>query len=229
MLGKPCLIGIGGGTGSGKSTVVRALLDRFGGVCVDLDSYYRDRSAVGLEERERVNYDEPAAIDVALLVDHLQRLATGETLQKPTYSFHTHTRVGFEVLPPSPLILVDGLFTLWWEELRRLLDLKVFVDAPADLRLLRRIQRDVTERGRSVESVLTQYLRTVRPMHEHYVEPTRAHADLVVANDGHAEEFVKRVVASVQVIMSSGKCGFSPGRSASYSGVFGLRWVAPAS
>lgn len=199
------LIGIAGGTGSGKSTVVRALLDRFGGVCVDLDSYYRDRSAVGLEERERVNYDEPAAIDVVLLVDHLQRLATGETLQKPTYSFHTHTRVGFEILPPSRLILVDGLFTLWWEELRRLLDLKVFVDAPADLRLMRRIQRDVAERGRGLESVLRQYLQTVRPMHERYVEPTKVHADLVVTNEYLVEECTKPIIAAVHAIIGSTK------------------------
>ena len=199
------LIGIAGGTGSGKSTVVRALLDRFGGVCVDLDSYYRDRSAVGLEERERVNYDEPAAIDVVLLVDHLQRLETGERLQKPTYSFHTHTRVGFEILPPSRLILVDGLFTLWWEELRRLLDLKVFVDAPADLRLMRRIQRDVAERGRGLESVLRQYLQTVRPMHERYVEPTKVHADLVVTNEYLVEECTKPIIAAVHAIIGSTK------------------------
>jgi len=200
------LIGIAGGTGSGKSTVVRALLDRFGGVCVDLDSYYRDRSAVGLEERERVNYDEPAAIDVVLLVDHLQRLATGETLQKPTYSFHTHTRVGFEILPPSRLILVDGLFTLWWEELRRLLDLKVFVDAPADLRLMRRIQRDVAERGRGLESVLRQYLQTVRPMHERYVEPTKVHADLVVTNEHLVEECTKPIIAAVHETIGPTEC-----------------------
>lgn len=203
----PYLIGIAGGTGAGKSTVVRALIGRFGGVCVELDSYYLDRSTTRLEERSSINYDEPAAIDLALLIDHVQRLAAGEAVPKPRYSFHTHTRIGIETVPSAPLILVDGLFTLWWGELRTLFDLSVFVDAPADLRLLRRIQRDVTERGRSVGSVLTQYMRTVRPMHERYVEPTRAYADLVVANDGHAQEFVERVVPAVRAVVDRPWCG----------------------
>ena len=196
------MIGIAGGTGAGKSTVVRALVDRFGGIRVDLDSYYRDRSAIKPEERSQINYDEPDAIDLTLLMDHLSRLKAGEAVPKPRYSFHNHTRVGFDTVPSARLILVDGLFTLWWEELRTLLDLRVFVDAPADLRLLRRIQRDVTERGRSVESVMTQYLQTVRPMHERYVEPTRVHADLVVSNVEPVEECVKPVVAAVQAIIS---------------------------
>ena len=196
-----CLVGIAGGTGAGKSTVVRALLDRFGGLCVDLDSYYLDRSAIRAEERSDINYDEPAAIDHTLLIEHLKRLRAGETIQKPRYSFHTHTRVGVETVASARLILVDGLFTLWWEEVRSLLDLKVFVDAPADLRLMRRIQRDVTERGRSLESVLRQYLQTVRPMHERYVEPTKIHADLVVTNERVDEECTKPIIAAVQTII----------------------------
>jgi uridine kinase len=192
------LIGIAGGTGAGKSTVVRALLDRFGGVCMDLDSYYLDRRAISAEERGDLNYDEPAAIDHTLLVEHLKRLKAGETVQKPKYSFHTHTRVGIEAVASSHLILVDGLFTLWWEEVRRLLDLKVFVDAPADLRLMRRIQRDVAERGRDIESVLRQYLQTVRPMHERYVEPTRVHADLVLNNGATVKECLESLMVAVE-------------------------------
>ncbi len=192
------VIGIAGGTGAGKSTVVRALLDRFGGLCVDLDSYYLDRSAVRAEERGHINYDEPAAIDHTLLIEHLKHLKAGEPVQKPRYSFHTHTRIGIETVASARLILVDGLFTLWWEEVRRFLDLKVFVDAPADLRLMRRIQRDVAERGRGPESVLRQYLQTVRPMHERYVEPTRAHADLVLNNGATVKECLESLMVAVE-------------------------------
>lgn len=196
------LIGIAGGTGAGKSTVVRRVTERFGGCLVDLDSYYVDRGHLRPDERGRINYDEPAAIDVALLLDHLQRLAAGEPVQKPRYSFEKHTRVGVETVPPMPLIAVDGLFALWWEPLRSLFNLKVFVDAPPDLRLIRRIRRDVIERGRTVDSVLAQYLSTVRPMHERYVEPTRAYADLVVANVGPVEECIESVAASVRATVA---------------------------
>src|SRR5204863_672000 len=117
---------------------------------------------------------------------------------KPQYSFQTHTRIAAEIVMPAALVLVDGLFTLWWESIRALFDLKIFLDAPADLRLARRIRRDVTERGRTVDSVLTQYLSTVRPMHDRYVEPTRAYADLVVTNDGALQDCVEQVTASVR-------------------------------
>src|SRR3990172_12892059 len=196
----PSLIGVAGGTGTGKSTVVRALAERFGGVVVDLDSYYLDRSGIAVEERGRINYDEPAAIDVRLLLDPLRRLAAGEMVAKPTYSFRDHARVGAQVVLPARLILVDGLFTLWWDHLRALLDLKVFVDVPADLRLARRIRRDVAERGRTADSVLAQYLSTVRPIHHPYIQPTRVHADLVIANVGPIGAAVERVVAAVRMI-----------------------------
>ncbi len=200
------LIGIAGGSGAGKSTVVRALLDRFAGLCVDLDSYYLDRGAIEAEERDAVNFDEPAAIDHGLLIDHLKCLRAGETVQKPRYSFHTHTRVGIETVASARLILVDGLFTLWWENLRILLDLKVFVDAPADLRLMRRIQRDVAERGRGLDSVLRQYLQTVRPMHEQYVEPTKVYADLVVTNEHLLEGCTNPIIAAVRALIGPGGC-----------------------
>jgi len=191
------LIGIAGGTGAGKSVIVRGLVDRFGGCVIDLDSYYLDRSGLSPEQRSRINYDEPAALDAGLLVDHLTRLTRGESVQKPVYSFETHSRVGVEAVSPAPLLVVEGLFTLWWEPLRALLDLTVFVDAPPDLRLIRRIRRDIAERGRTLEDVLEQYVGTVRPMHERYVAPTRAHADLVVVNDGSVEEAVQQVIATV--------------------------------
>jgi uridine kinase len=192
------VVGIAGGTGAGKSTIVEGLVDRFGDCVIALDAYYLDRSTLPAEERARINYDEPGAIDASLLLEHLERLTRGEPVEKPRYSFETHMRVGVEMICPARLVIVEGLFTLWWEQLRSLLDVKVFVDAPPDLRLIRRIRRDLTERGRTVEQVLQQYVGTVRPMHERYVEPTRAHADLVVTNDGPVEAAVERVVVAVR-------------------------------
>ena len=177
---------------------MRGLVDRLGGVVLDLDSYYVDRSALPPEERSRLNYDEPAAIDAALLVEHLTRLGRGEPVPKPVYAFPTHERIGAETVSPAPVVIVEGLFTLWWEALRSRLNVKVFVDASADLRLIRRVRRDVTERARTVDQVLHQYLTTVRPMHERYVEPTRVHADLVVMNDGPVQDAVEHVIAAMR-------------------------------
>ena len=191
---KTTLIGLAGGTGAGKSTIVRALVDRFGGCTIDLDAYYLDRSGLAPEERSRINYDQPSAFDEALLVEHLERLVAGEAVPKPVYAFDTHTRVGVEMVAPARLVIVEGLFTLWWESLRSLLAVKVFLDVPADIRLVRRIRRDLAERHRTTEQVLQQYVGTVRPMHERYVEPTRAHADVVVTNDGPIEDTVERVI-----------------------------------
>ncbi len=199
------LIGIAGGTGAGKSTIVRGLLDRIGGRVLDLDSYYLCRSELTANERQRVNYDEPGAIDAALLEAHLASLARDEPVEKPVYSFATHTRVGVEVVTAARLVVVEGLFTLWWEAIRALLDVKVFVDAPADLRLMRRIRRDVAERGRTVDEVLRQYVATVRPMHERYVEPLRAHANVVVVNDGLAAEAVEQIMAALRHLLVNGK------------------------
>jgi uridine kinase len=194
------VVGVAGGTGAGKSTIVRGLIERLGGTVIDVDAYYLDRSGLSPAERLRLNFDEPDAIDAPLLVEHLQRLAQGEPVAKPIYSFVTHTRVGTETVAPARLIVVDGLFTWWWEPLRALLGLKIFVDAPTTIRLARRLQRDVGERGRTVEQVLEQYRTTVRPMHERYVEPIRAHADLVVINTGPLEVAVEEVVAAVRAL-----------------------------
>lgn len=193
------LIGLAGGTGAGKSAIVDGLVGRVRGSVIDLDSYYLDRSGLTPEQRNGINYDEPAAIDVTLLITHLTRLGRGETVEKPLYSFETHVRVGSHTVAPAEIVIVEGLFTLWWEPLRALLDVKVFVDAPSDLRLVRRIRRDVRERGRTADQVLQQYLGSVRPMHERYVEPMRAHADIVVINDGPIEAAVERVIAALRM------------------------------
>lgn len=181
------IVGLAGGTGSGKSAIARSLVARVGGCVIDLDSYYQDRS-----------YDDPASIDVGRLVTQLEQLTRGEAVRKPVYSFESHAQTGVEVIAPARLVLVEGLFTLWWEGLRSLLDVKVFVDAPPDVRLIRRIWRDTAERGRTLEQVLQQYAGTVRLGHERYVEPTRAHADLVVTNDGPIEDAVECVIGSVR-------------------------------
>jgi len=192
------IIGLAGGTGAGKSTIVRSLVERVGGCVIDLESYTLDRGAASLEDRGLIGDDEPAAIDTALLVSHLEDLRRGEPIQRPVYSPEAHARTGTAMVAPARLVLVEGLFTLWWESLRARLDLKVFVDAPADLRLMRRIRRDLADRGRTVEQVLYQYSGPVRAAHERYVEPTRVHADDVVVNDGPLEDAVDQVIALVR-------------------------------
>lgn len=196
------VVGIGGGSGAGKSTLLRRVVQFVGPSCViDLDSYYVDRGHLPVDARWGINYDSPAAFDLPLILEHVSHLAGGIDVRKPMYSFESHTRVGFEPVAAAPLVLVEGLFPLWWEELRCLLHLKLFVDADADVRLLRRIARDVAERGRSIESVACQYLKTVRPMHERYVEPSRSHADAIVDNTadvGRAASEILQLISAFQ-------------------------------
>ena len=191
------MVGLAGGTGAGKSVIVRSLVERIGGCVIDLESYSFDRSASPLEERPPGADDEPA-IDTELLMAHLEDLRRGAAIRKPTYSTETQQRTGIQIVAPARLVLVEGLFTFWWPSLRSLLDVKVFVDAPADLRLMRRLRRDLAERGRAVEPILSQYSTSLRAAHERYVEPTRIHADDVVMNDGPLEDAVDQVIALVR-------------------------------
>ncbi|MCD8009410.1 MAG: uridine kinase [Lachnospiraceae bacterium] len=185
---QPILIGIAGGTGSGKSTLVDALIQRFEGDITLLchDNYYRAHDDIPYEERCKLNYDHPDAFETELLVAHLQELKQGRDILCPVYDYKVHNR-SEKVIPISakPVILVEGILIFADPSLCRQLDIKLFVDTDADVRLCRRIRRDVRDRGRTVDSVIDQYLATVKPMHEQYVEPSRKNADLVIPEGGH--------------------------------------------
>jgi len=199
---KPAMtIGIAGGTVSGKSTLAKALLHTYAsrGAClIDLDSYYFDRSHLTEPERARLNYDEPDAIDHALLAQQLALLAGGESIEKPLYCFGSHTRSGRETVEPVSVIIVEGLFAFWDRSVRDLLDYKIFVDADADLRFIRRLKRDIAERGRTTESVIEQYETTVRPMHQMYIEKQRSLADVVLQNNHASDDLVEKAVGALE-------------------------------
>ena len=181
------VIGVAGGTGSGKTTLVKALVNRFGDNISVLshDNYYKRHDDMPYEERCMLNYDEPAAFDTSLMVYHLDQLRHGYSIECPVYDFTVHNRSDETIrLVPHKVIIVEGILIFENEELRNLMDIKIFVDTDADIRLCRRIKRDVNKRGRSLESVLTQYQQTVKPMHERYVEPSKKYADLVVPEGG---------------------------------------------
>ena len=179
----PMLIGIAGGTGSGKSTFADRLLALFPNeiTVISYDNYYKPQDHLEFEERTKTNYDCPDALDTDLLVKHLRHLQSGETVDVPNYDFKLHTRKAETTrLAPSPVIIVDGILTFHDERLREMFDIKIFTDADADERILRRLRRDVRERGRDIDGVINQYLGTVKPMHGIYVEPTKKYADIII-------------------------------------------------
>lgn len=182
-MAKPMLIGIAGGTGSGKSTFANGLKKLFPDdiTIISYDNYYKAQDHLTMEERVKTNYDCPDALDTDLLVKHLRQLLDGECVDVPNYDFCRHTRCS-EVtsLCPTPVIIVDGILTFHDERLRELFDIKIFADADADERILRRLRRDVTERGRDIDGVINQYLSTVKVMHGIYVEPTKKYADIII-------------------------------------------------
>jgi len=200
-MSKVLTIGIAGGTGSGKTTITRRIQRTFGGrVCtVYHDNYYKCRDDIPLEERARLNYDEPGAFDTDLMVRQLRQLQRGESVLCPVYDFTVHNRSNRTVrIDPAPVILVEGILILADPALCDAMDIKVFVDTDADVRILRRIVRDVRDRGRSLESVVNQYLTTVKPMHELYVEPSRRRADIIIPEGGHNEVAMSLLVERVR-------------------------------
>jgi len=188
MTQRPLIVGIAGGTGSGKTTIARELATSIpAGRCVVIehDAYYRDLSALAPEEREHINYDHPSALDSSLLAEHLRRLRGGETVELPIYDFVTHTRrAETRRIAPAPVVIVEGILVFVEAAVREQLDIKIFVDTDADIRLMRRIRRDLEERGRTFGSVRDQYYATVRPMHLEFVEPSKRWADLILPEGG---------------------------------------------
>lgn len=178
------IIGICGGTGSGKTTIARAIVEAVGGqnvVLVEQDSYYRNLADMPLDERHQANFDHPDSIDSDMLVNHLMRLKQGLTVEMPLYDFKTHTRSDrIEIIEPKPVVIVEGILIFAEPRVLGLLDMRVYVDTPDDIRFIRRLKRDIAERGRTTESVIDQYYRTVRPMHHEFVEPSKRYADIII-------------------------------------------------
>jgi len=185
---KSVVIGVAGGTGSGKTTVANEILRSVGAehiAYIKHDAYYRDLGHLSQEARAAVNFDHPDSLETELLIEHLKALRAGHSAEIPIYDFTTHTRTAeTEYVHPAPIILVEGILVFVEQELRKLFDVKIYVDTDADVRFVRRLRRDVQERGRSVESVCNQYLNTVRPMHLEFVEPSKRYADIIIPEGG---------------------------------------------
>ncbi|MBS1240758.1 MAG: udk [Gemmatimonadetes bacterium] len=196
------MIGVVGGSGSGKTTVARAIYDFLGmnAAFVDQDAYYRDLSDLSLEQRRLVNFDHPDAFDTDLFVEQLSALQQGRPIRKPTYDFAAHTRAQASVeIHPKDVILVDGILLFADPRLRALFDIRIFVDVADDVRFIRRLQRDVSERGRTMDDVIRQYLATVRPMHLEFVEPSKRYADIILPEGGHNRIGVEMILARVEL------------------------------
>jgi uridine kinase len=199
---KPFIIGVAGGSGSGKSTVARNVAQALHAESVafiDMDAYYLNFAHLTLNERRKINWDHPDAFDWELLVGQLARLAAGESIDKPVYDFLTHTRSDRTVIvPPARVVVIDGILLFSDARVRDLCDVKVFVDADPDIRLIRRIRRDMNKRGRPLDEILDQYLTTVQPMQLQFVEPSKRYADVIVPRGGHNSVAVEMIVANIQ-------------------------------
>jgi uridine kinase len=203
------IIGICGGTGSGKTTIARAIVGAVGAgnvVLVEQDSYYRNLADMPLDERHQANFDHPDSIDSDMLVNHILRLKQGLTVEMPLYDFKTHTRSNrIEIIEPKPVVIVEGILIFAETRVLDLLDVRVFVDTPDDVRFIRRLQRDISERGRTVESVIGQYYRTVRPMHHEFVEPSKRNADIIIPEGGQMGVSVEFLCSLVREKLSKEK------------------------
>ncbi|HID53529.1 MAG TPA: uridine kinase [Anaerolineae bacterium] len=202
---KPLVFGVAGGTASGKTTAARAILDAVGASQIAYlphDAYYKDQPHLSLEERAALNYDHPSSLETKLLIKHIKRLLKGKPVPVPVYDFTRHRRTEETVLvEPAPIILVDGILIFTKRKLRDLMDIKVFVDTPPDIRFIRRLERDMHERGRSLDSVVLQYLETVRPMHIKFVEPSKQFADVIIPNGGLNRVAMAMVVSRLRELL----------------------------
>lgn len=200
----PLIIGIGGGSGSGKTTIAQSIVEAIGPEDVTLiqhDAYYRDQTHLPVEERAKVNYDHPDSMETDLLVTHLESLLAGDGFDRPVYDFTVHNRAAeTERVEPKPAVIVEGILVLYEPALRELMDLKVYVDTDPDLRLARRWGRDIEERGRTFDSVRDQYLATVRPMHLQFVEPSKRYADIVIL-EGYNLGAVETVISAIRDVL----------------------------
>ena len=201
----PLIIGIAGGSGSGKTTVARVILERVGREHIAYlphDAYYKDNSHLPFEERVKINYDHPDSLETSLLVSHLKTLRSGKAIERPVYDFTTHTRTSETVTVQSqPIIMVEGILIFTEAALRDMYDVKIFVDTDADIRFIRRLLRDINERGRTMEAVVEQYLHTVRPMHLEFVEPSKRYADVIIPEGGLNTVALDMVVARVEALL----------------------------
>ncbi|WP_432665290.1 uridine kinase [Wukongibacter baidiensis] len=210
---RPILIGITGGTGSGKTTVAKAIYESLPekNICViEQDSYYKDQKHLSFDERTQTNYDHPLAFDTDLLLEHLNTLLNGESIEKPIYDFSNHIRKHETItVEPKDIIMLEGIMILEDERLRDLMDIKIFVDTDADVRVIRRIERDIADRGRTLESVINQYLGTVKPAHQQFIEPTKKYANIIIPEGGYNKVAIDIVVAKVQSIIYEKENGSS--------------------
>ncbi len=202
---RPIFIGITGGTGSGKSTIAKEIYRQFGEDCIAMieqDSYYKDQSHLSMEDRVKTNYDHPNAFDNNLLVSHLESLLNGHSIQKPSYDFSIHNRIEDTTkVEPKEIVIVEGILILEDTRIRELLDIKIYVDTDADVRIIRRMVRDINERGRTMESVINQYLNVVKPMHNQFTEPTKKFADIIIPEGGHNKVAIDIIVAKIKEVL----------------------------
>ncbi len=202
---KPVVIGIAGGSGSGKTSVTKAIFDQFKGhsiLMLEQDYYYKDQSNLPFEERLKTNYDHPLAFDNDLLIEHIKQLLQYKPIEKPVYDYKIHTRSA-EVIPvePKDVIILEGILVLEDKRLRDLMDIKLFVDTDADIRILRRMQRDIEERGRTMDSVIEQYVNVVRPMHNQFIEPSKKYADIIIPEGGQNHVAIDLMVTKIGTIL----------------------------